>query len=206
MPWLKSTPVGVVWKLEEGMPSRVSSSSLDRCSKLRGQSPKARILEYGFYKFTQLPCGYGHELMTGVSRDRFLVLLKTRCVDGLVLIKSVELNVLPLMLCGGLEKGVPVQISTFKAENSDPNERPFSPIWIECLFPEWGNDRLKVKGDSSSDSPSFEDFTAQPLQRGASRSMLLRGNELFCAPRSMPPFSLAKFPIPLGSNNGGGMG
>ncbi|GFY52027.1 hypothetical protein TNIN_83601 [Trichonephila inaurata madagascariensis] len=94
------------------------------------------------------------------------------------------------------------QISTFKAKNSNPNEQPFPQYGSNVFFL---NDRLKVKGDSSSDSPSFEDFTAQPWQRGASRSMLLRGNELFCAPRSTP-LSLAKFPIPLGSNKGGGMG
>ncbi|GFT68489.1 hypothetical protein TNCV_2204091 [Trichonephila clavipes] len=37
----KSPPVGVVWKLEEGFPTQVSSSSLDHDSKLRGPSPKA---------------------------------------------------------------------------------------------------------------------------------------------------------------------
>ncbi|GFX93922.1 hypothetical protein TNCV_3412851 [Trichonephila clavipes] len=36
---LKHPPVGVVWKLGEGVPSQVSSSSLDYGSKLRGLSP-----------------------------------------------------------------------------------------------------------------------------------------------------------------------
>ncbi|GFV91950.1 hypothetical protein TNCV_2976211 [Trichonephila clavipes] len=41
---LKLLPVGVVWKLEEGVPAQVSFSSLDHRSKLRGPSP--RTLEW----------------------------------------------------------------------------------------------------------------------------------------------------------------
>ncbi|GFU22832.1 hypothetical protein TNCV_4965881 [Trichonephila clavipes] len=38
---LKRPQVGVVWKLEEGVPAHVSSSSLSHGSKLRGSLPKA---------------------------------------------------------------------------------------------------------------------------------------------------------------------
>ncbi|GBM73501.1 hypothetical protein AVEN_74764-1 [Araneus ventricosus] len=36
----KRPPVGVAWKFGEGVPAQVSSSSSDRCSKLRGPTPK----------------------------------------------------------------------------------------------------------------------------------------------------------------------
>ncbi|GFU63980.1 hypothetical protein TNCV_245581 [Trichonephila clavipes] len=37
-------PVGILRKFEEGMPTQVSSSSLDHGSKLRGPSPIALVL------------------------------------------------------------------------------------------------------------------------------------------------------------------
>ncbi|GFS98744.1 uncharacterized protein TNCV_2591891 [Trichonephila clavipes] len=37
-------PVGVAWKLGEGVPAQVSPTSLDHGSKLRGPSPKALVL------------------------------------------------------------------------------------------------------------------------------------------------------------------
>ncbi|GFY04178.1 hypothetical protein TNCV_1199561 [Trichonephila clavipes] len=39
----KCPSVGGVWKLEKGVPTQVSSSSLDRGSKQRGPSPKALV-------------------------------------------------------------------------------------------------------------------------------------------------------------------
>ncbi|GBO22230.1 hypothetical protein AVEN_14312-1 [Araneus ventricosus] len=50
---------GVVWKFEEGEPAQVSSSSFDRSSKVRGQSPNSprvaskwhvNITELNFYQ------------------------------------------------------------------------------------------------------------------------------------------------------------
>ncbi|GFV45863.1 hypothetical protein TNCV_2322231 [Trichonephila clavipes] len=38
---VKHSPVGVVWKLEKGVPAQVSSSSLEHGSKLRGPRPHA---------------------------------------------------------------------------------------------------------------------------------------------------------------------
>ncbi|GFT75079.1 hypothetical protein TNCV_2244591 [Trichonephila clavipes] len=41
---LKCNSVDMVWKLGEDVPAQVSSSSLDRGSKLRGSSPVAFVL------------------------------------------------------------------------------------------------------------------------------------------------------------------
>ncbi|GFX29479.1 hypothetical protein TNCV_4498741 [Trichonephila clavipes] len=40
---LNSSPVGVMWKLEEGVPAEASSSSLDHGLNLRGPSPIALV-------------------------------------------------------------------------------------------------------------------------------------------------------------------
>ncbi|GFY26090.1 hypothetical protein TNCV_354071 [Trichonephila clavipes] len=81
---LKCPLVGVVWKLKQ-------SSSLDHSSKLRGPSPKARVLlNSATLTFTpslihmclRLPVGYGHKLVAGVSRVRILVPLKSLRVAG----------------------------------------------------------------------------------------------------------------------------
>ncbi|GFW69304.1 hypothetical protein TNCV_486531 [Trichonephila clavipes] len=40
---LKRPPVGEVWRLGEGVPDQVSSSSLDHSSELRGPSPNAPL-------------------------------------------------------------------------------------------------------------------------------------------------------------------
>ncbi|GFX49104.1 hypothetical protein TNCV_3077221 [Trichonephila clavipes] len=51
---LKRPPISVVWKLEEGVPAQVSSTSLDHGSKLRDPSPKAlEYLNSATLKFTQ---------------------------------------------------------------------------------------------------------------------------------------------------------